>query len=157
TAPGSLLLADLAACAAPTLCGIEFQGESADDLAGWAVTGLGDVNGDGFADLAIGAPGASPGGRTGAGKVYLIEGPLLAPGVIPLSTVGVTRPGLVFLGEGPGDAVGTSVSAWPRKDSEPGSPDDLLMGAPLADANDEFGNMVPDAGYVYAVHGGTAN
>jgi hypothetical protein len=48
-----------------------FTGESANDQAGWAVTGLGDLDGDGRGDFAIGAKFSD---RTGhnAGQVYLI-------------------------------------------------------------------------------------
>ncbi len=153
--PGSLGLADLAACSTGTLCGVVFNGEAAGDQAGAALAYAGDVNHDGFADLLIGAPGASPEGRAGAGKVYLVYGPLTTPGTRDLSSVGVSTPGLVFYGETAGDAAGTSVSTWPNPAA--GKSDDLLIGAPLADATDKFGNLVADAGYLYAIHGGTAN
>jgi hypothetical protein len=39
-----------------------------------SVAGAGDVNGDGFADLIIGAPGGDPGGKNGAGKSYVVFG-----------------------------------------------------------------------------------
>ena len=35
------------------------------DHLGCSVSTAGDINGDGFADLVLGASGASPGGRTG--------------------------------------------------------------------------------------------
>jgi FG-GAP repeat len=41
---------------------------------GLAVAGLGDVNGDGFGDVAVGALGASPGGATLAGEVRVYWG-----------------------------------------------------------------------------------
>ncbi|MCB9762241.1 MAG: FG-GAP repeat protein [Alphaproteobacteria bacterium] len=50
-------------------------GENAHDLAGFAVAGLGDVNGDGTDDLLISAHASSMAAE-GAGAVYLILGPV---------------------------------------------------------------------------------
>ena len=48
-----------------------FTGDSEDDLFGVEVTGLGDVDGDGFADVAVGALGdVGPNGELGAAYVY---------------------------------------------------------------------------------------
>ena len=57
--------------------------------AGAAVAGAGDVNGDGFADLLVGAPFYDA-GRTDNGRVYLFEGGLGGPGATAdwLSTSG---------------------------------------------------------------------
>lgn len=44
------------------------------DEAGWAVAGPGDVNGDGFADLLVGAPHTDPPRPIEGGHVYLILG-----------------------------------------------------------------------------------
>lgn len=41
---------------------------------GYAIASAGDVNGDGFGDLAVGAPQSSPGGRAGAGAVRIFLG-----------------------------------------------------------------------------------
>ena len=50
------------------------QGEAAGDGFGWSVATAGDVNGDGYADVAIGAPLASLGGYSGNGGVYAFLG-----------------------------------------------------------------------------------
>ena len=42
--------------------GFRLDGIDADDYSGFSVAGAGDVNGDGFADIIIGAPRADPGG-----------------------------------------------------------------------------------------------
>src|SRR5258707_469515 len=125
-APVSLNLGNLAACAAPTLCGIVFNGEAAGDLAGATIALAGDINHDGFDDLLIGAPGASPNSKTGAGRVYLVYGgPFIfqfSHGTIELSSVGVTpmgTPGLVFNGESAGDHAGQSVSPWEDFNNDP--------------------------------------
>ncbi len=145
---------NLASCASPSSCGIEFNGVAAGDEAGFAVSFAGDINDDGIDDLLIGAPGATVGGNVGAGKVYLVYGPVAA-GLIDLSTVGSTTPGLVFHGENAGDRAGESISHWP--DFSGDGIDDLLIGAPLAAPDDPFGDPIMEAGYVYAIHGGTTN
>ncbi|MEZ6196205.1 MAG: integrin alpha [Planctomycetota bacterium] len=43
------------------------NGDAADDLFGAAIVGLGDIDADGIADWAVGAPGADPGGIANAG------------------------------------------------------------------------------------------
>ncbi|MGH2543064.1 MAG: calcium-binding protein, partial [Ardenticatenaceae bacterium] len=48
-------------------------------------TGCGDLNADGFTDLAVGARQADPGGRENAGETYVLFGPL-APGTLELAT-----------------------------------------------------------------------
>ena len=50
-----------------------FQGEDVVVAAGWSVAGAGDVNGDGYDDILIGAPGGDDGGNN-AGQTYLILG-----------------------------------------------------------------------------------
>jgi len=52
----------------------QWAGEVPGDQFGYAVSGAGDVNGDGIADLIVGALNADPGGRAGAGSVYVYSG-----------------------------------------------------------------------------------
>ena len=40
--------------------GFAINGQTAGDLSGFAVSGAGDLNGDGFADLLVGAPARPP-------------------------------------------------------------------------------------------------
>jgi len=49
-----------------------FWGEDSSDLAGVSVAGEGDVNGDGYSDILVGASGDEDGGGAGAGQTYLI-------------------------------------------------------------------------------------
>ena len=53
--------------------GLRIDGVSADDGAGYSVASAGDVNGDGFADIIIGASSANPNGTT-TGAAYVMFG-----------------------------------------------------------------------------------
>ena len=56
--------------------GSALYGVAANDVSGWSVDGAGDVNGDGYADIIIGAYKADPGGRADAGTSYVVFGGL---------------------------------------------------------------------------------
>jgi hypothetical protein len=71
--------------AEPTFNGFVIQGagtsydphrhdEPENDLTGWRVAGVGDVNGDGLADVALAAPFASNSRRGFSGSVYVVFG-----------------------------------------------------------------------------------
>lgn len=49
-------------------------GAKSYDYAGYSISGGGDINGDGITDIIIGAPLASPYGRSNAGIIYIIYG-----------------------------------------------------------------------------------
>ena len=54
---------ELALSALTGLNGFQMTGAAANDLAGLSVSSAGDLNGDGFADIAVGAPYADPNGN----------------------------------------------------------------------------------------------
>lgn len=54
-----------------------FTGESTLDYAGYDLSAEGDLNGDGIADLVIGAPQVDV-GATNVGRVYIVNGPVTA-------------------------------------------------------------------------------
>ncbi len=117
------------------------EGEYPGDYAGYSVAIVGDVNGDGFDDLAIGAP-LSDALQDDGGKVYLVFGGLFGPESGSLGTTMAS-----FVGEGLGDRAGQMVAA--AGDVNGDGLDDLLIGAPF---NDLGG---PDAGRVYVILGRT--
>ena len=61
----------------------EFEGDEVGAALGRAVAGVGDVNGDGFADLVAGAPGASPASVAGTGEARLYYGAASPPSEAP--------------------------------------------------------------------------
>ncbi len=50
------------------------NGQGASDYSGASVTGAGDVNGDGLADLIVGAYGSDPATGIDAGRSYVVFG-----------------------------------------------------------------------------------
>ncbi len=93
---------------------------------GWlgAALATGDLDGDGRADLAAGAPGA----LDGAGAVAIWWGAAWPEG-----------PGLVLAGRTPGDHLGTSLAI---ADWDGDGVDDLAAGAPRADEGGESAGLL---------------
>src|SRR5689334_19806947 len=54
--------------------GFRIDGVAARDAAGTSVAAVGDVNGDGVADVLVGAPGADNNGRPNSGAAYVVYG-----------------------------------------------------------------------------------
>ncbi len=72
--PGGKFLAGAAYVYSGRDGGLLFRlaGEAFGDQLGWAVAGIGDLDGDGFPEMLVGAPTAYPGGKPIAGSVYVI-------------------------------------------------------------------------------------
>ena len=132
-------LKDLAAGQA----GFRIAGGAAGDQAGLAVSAAGDVNGDGLADVAIGAPGAAANGRAGAGAVFVVYGRRTTD---PVSLGALGAGGYAIAGAAAGDGAGTSVAAVGDLGAD-GVPD-LAVGAPTASGGRSKGG----AAYVVAGH-----
>jgi type II secretory pathway pseudopilin PulG len=62
------------ATAWPANCCTQFLGTTTKNFVGTSVASAKDFNGDGYEDLVIAAPSASPGGVSGAGSVYVVFG-----------------------------------------------------------------------------------
>jgi len=119
-------------------------GETAGDFAGSDVSGAGDINGDGFDDLMIGAPLRDNTG-TDSGSTYIVYGSGAGlPPIVQLSDLdGVT--GFVINGEEMGDRSGTSVGR--AGDVNADGIDDIVIGAPFANPNGD------NSGRIYVVYG----
>ncbi|MBI5513726.1 MAG: FG-GAP repeat protein [Deltaproteobacteria bacterium] len=69
-----------------------FEGDAPDAALGAALAGVGDVNGDGYDDVALGAPGA----LAGAGRVLVYHGSARGLGEAPARVLEGARPGGAF-------------------------------------------------------------
>jgi len=103
-------------------------GENTNDLAGAAVSGAGDVNGDGFDDILIGARRSDP-GQPDAGVAYIVHGPV--SGDFDLANADAR-----LMGERPDDYAGSRVSD--AGDVNGDGFDDVLVGS---FGEDTGGNM----------------
>lgn len=114
----------------------------AGDNAGQSIAGAGDANGDGFADLLVGAPSNDTAGAD-AGAAYLV---LLRPG---LPNNSLTVIGLRYTGEVAGDQAGTHVAG--AGDTNGDGFADFLVGAPFQTSVDS------GAGYLVLGSAGPAS
>jgi FG-GAP repeat protein len=96
----------------------ELQGSAQRDQFGISVAGAGDINGDGFADVIVGAHGADPGGLFDAGSAYAYSG---------------VDGSLLYLWPGPGNYSNFGRSVSGAGDVNADGFADLLIGASGAD------------------------
>jgi hypothetical protein len=98
---------------------MSLNGNSAKDSAGFAVTGNGDIDHDGFDDVIVGAPMADDiaNGRTDAGSVTILFGPDgIRKHVLYGSEAGSLSGSAVALGDVNGDSYADVVVGAPRAD-----------------------------------------
>ena len=136
--------------------GFILQGDAELDQLGYSVSGAGDINGDGLADLIAGAWLGDDGGED-AGEAYIIYGKAGVNGTQfgtkvgnrqVLDTTGLApTDGFILQGDTGDDQLGWSVSG--AGDVNGDGFDDLIVGAFKGDDGGE------DAGEAYVVYGGT--
>ncbi|WP_448275233.1 beta strand repeat-containing protein [Nostoc sp. DSM 114160] len=124
--------------------GFAINGINPNDDLGFSVSSAGDINGDGFDDLILGAPDASPNGNY-SGKSYVVFGRQGGfDAQLNVSTLNGTN-GFVINGLNPGDFLGNPVSNV--GDINGDGLDDLIIMAKGASPNG------PNSGQSYVVFG----
>ncbi|PXW89874.1 FG-GAP repeat protein [Nitrosomonas sp. Nm84] len=127
--------------------GFRLDGVTEQDVSGYSVSSAGDVNGDGFADMIIGAKSAGPNGY-GSGSSYVVFGKATRfDAQIDLSSLDGSN-GFRLDGVASNDSLGSSVSS--AGDINGDGFDDVIVGAYAADSN---GYTARDSGSSYVVFG----
>ena len=127
------------------VAGASLAGETVNDFAGFALSGIGDVNGDGIDDVLVGANGYGSSPNL-AGAAYVVFGGAVLTGNLLLADVASTVAGFRLVGEGAVDRAGISVSG--AGDVNGDGIDDIVVGAYKNDASSG------DAGASYVIFGG---
>jgi hypothetical protein len=127
--------------------GFWIWGKASSSLLGVSLGCAGDVNGDGFHDIVVGAHMSGYAGASGVGSAHVIFGRSNATAYSTIDLAGFASGsiGFAILGAAAGDNCGYAVSG--AGDFNHDGYDDVLVGAPY---NDGFGS---DAGAVYIIFG----
>jgi hypothetical protein len=118
-----------------TIPEIIFTGEAEFNFFGECITSAGDVNADGFSDIAIGAPGYEADGEK-VGRVYIYYG----------NNTLDSNPDVVITGSG-SKRIGSTIAC--AGDINNDGFDDIIVGAPY------MGSAIGPSSYIYIYYGGT--
>ncbi len=131
--------------------GFRIDGVDQNDLAGKSVSGTGDVSGDGYDDVIVGARLVANNGRQASGSAYIVFGDPNRTGTIDLADIGTpdNEEGFRIDGARAGDEAGLSVSG--AGDVNGDNIPDVIVGAPGAD------NIGLSSGSAYVVFGKVSN
>jgi hypothetical protein len=110
--------------------GFVINGACSNDISGTSVAAAGDVNGDGLADLLVGAPKSDPTSGMNAGRSYVVFGKTTTT-AIQLSGIAAGNGGFVINGQSSNEQTGFSVSS--AGDINGDGLADMLIGAPFSD------------------------
>ncbi len=131
--------------------GVTLLGIDAGDFAGKALSAAGDVNGDGFGDILIGAPGGdgASNAKDSSGESYVVFGKAdwSATATVSLSTLNGTT-GFTLFGVDVDDQAGRAVGSAGDVNGDGFS--DIIIGAPISDGAT---NLTSLAGESYVVFG----
>jgi Ca2+-binding RTX toxin-like protein len=122
--------------------GLRILGPTGGDEAGRSVSGAGDVNGDGRADVVVGAPFAGNNGRVNSGSAYVLYGqpaPADVDLALPLAATG-------FRVDGPTSFDEAGISVADAGDVNGDARSDVVVGAHFAGS----------AGFAYVIFGQAA-
>ena len=123
--------------------GFRIDGAAANDYSGYSVASAGDVNGDGLADVIVGAQGADPSSHSYAGSSYVIYG-TASPSDVDLASLGSS--GFRIDGAAANDRSGYSVAS--AGDVNGDGLADVIVGVRFADPSSGA-----DAGSSYVIYG----
>jgi len=134
--------------------GIRLPGVSAGNASGFSVSGVGDFNNDGYADVIIGAPFAGASGHL-AGSSYVVYGAPSGLGPVQLLSTLAGPGGFSISGENALDRIGFAVSSAGDVNGDGFS--DVIIGAPYANNNGFAYDRSQINGGAYVVIGHAAN
>ncbi|MBY0335615.1 MAG: FG-GAP-like repeat-containing protein [Acetobacteraceae bacterium] len=124
--------------------GFRIDGQMTSGAAGRSVASAGDVNGDGFADVIVGAMFANNNGRSASGSAYVVFGQASGFANVDLANLGAR--GFRIDGAASSDNIGVAVAS--AGDVNGDGFGDIIVGANVADNNGR-----PNSGSAYVVFG----
>ncbi len=122
--------------------------ESSLDMLGYSVSGIGDINGDGKNDIAIGAPYSNVGNLLKAGKAYIIFGATTFQSPFDLNNLNGNN-GFVINGLTSASRLGYVISG--EKDFNGDGKDDIIISSPYSNVG-----SLSNAGRAYVIFGASS-